>query len=177
MGKFTNNSNLFFVSGDILSEKTWDEVNKHVDRNKPVLIFSEGVVAQYFNSGQKKNIANFARELLMTEGSCFVVDDTLRNHPELHSNVIIKEGIDRVVDQSGRADYKNDLSTYSHELNNWHNLFNNTTYTIDYILSKPEMDFAIKSFKLIVCANDPKNELEQIFLKQSEQNCKERIWK
>ncbi len=176
-GTFTEKTNIIFVAGDFLLEETWIEIGKHIDLSKPVLIFSEGVVAQYFNAEQKSMIAHLARQVLIAEGSCFVIDDTLRNHSELHSNPIILEGMNRIATQSGSAVYNKETSTFARELENWNKLFDNTIYTIDYILSKPDMDFALKAFKLIICANDPKRELEPLILEQSKQNTKDRIWK
>jgi len=175
--RISTKDNIVFISGDILTEEVWNKVSELVDSTKPVLIFSEGVVAQYFNAEQKSRIALLAKQVLVTEGSCFVIDDTLRNHPELHSNPIIKEGMNRIAAQSGSGVYKDEASTFAQELDNWCKIFNNTVYTIDYVLSKPNMDFALQVFKLIVCVNDKNREFEPILLKLSKQNNNDRIWK
>lgn len=175
--KLTDKENINFIAGDILSNEVWGEIINQIDINKPVLVFSEGVIAQYFNSEQKETVASYIKPLLIHEGSCFVIDDTLRNHPELQDNPTIKEGMNRVVSQSGSNLYKNDGSTPENEFDRWNRLFNNQIYTIDYVLSKPEMDFAIKSFKSTVCINDKNKDLSSPLSELSNQNKNNRIWK
>lgn len=175
--KYTDGDNIFFIAGDILSEDVWQKVKGIIDIKKPVIIFSEGVVAQYFNADQKKKISSFSKELLSAEGSCFVIDDTLRNHPELHSDPIIKEGMDRVAAESGSNVYKRESSTFEIESDRWSKLFGNAVYKVSYVMSKPEMDFAINSFNLLICINDPRRTLESSLEELSDQNKLNRIWK
>ena len=175
--KLTDKNNIYFVSGDILSEKTWNKIQGNIDTQKPVLIFCEGVIAHYFNSEQKETVAAFAKKIMVANGSCFVIDDTLRNHPELQSNPIIIEGMGRIVTKSGSDVYKKEILTFDSELSKWSGLFNNETCTIDYLLSKPEMDFAIKMFKLIVCINDEDKKIGKKLLELSKFNRDNRIWK
>ncbi|MEI8328355.1 MAG: class I SAM-dependent methyltransferase [Candidatus Taylorbacteria bacterium] len=166
-----------FIAGDILTQDVWNEVGNNIDLSKPVIIFSEGVVAQYFTTEQKEKIASLSRAFLQTNGSCFVVDDTLRNHSELHDNPIIQEGMSRIVAESGSKVYKSETSTFESEIDKWNKLFNNTIYTVDYVPSKPEMDFALRSYKLTVCMNDQNRELESVLLELSKQNKNNRTWK
>ncbi len=175
--KLTSKDNIIFISGDILSVDVWNKVKDIIDTTKPVIIFSEGVVAQYFTKEQKEKIANLTKDFLVSNGSAFIIDDTIRNHIELHSNPIIKEGMDRVATQSGNNTYKGEVTSLTHEIDNWSKLFNNKVSTIDYILSKPGMDFAINNLKLIVCMRDIKNEFETVLAQLSENNKNTRVWK
>jgi len=173
--KLTEKKNIYFVAGDILSKHVWKKVKEIVDPNKPVIIFSEGVVAQYFNDEQKELLASFLKDLLTFEGSCFVTDDTLRNHPELSNNPIIQEGMNRVGSVSGNDIYKSEKSSFQIGFDNWGKLFKNNLYTVDYVLSKPEMDFTTTTLKVTVCANDKNLALPLSEL--SKQNKLNRIWK
>ena len=175
--KLTNKDNIIFISGDILSADVWNKVRSVIDTTKPVLIFSEGVIAQYFTKEQKEKIASLTKDFLVSNGSAFIIDDTIRNHVELHSNPIIKEGMDRVTTQSGNSTYKGEVTSLTLEIDNWSKLFNNKVSVIDYILSKPEMDFAISNLRLIVCMKDPKNEFETVLAQLSKNNRNTRIWK
>ncbi len=175
--KLTEKKNATFVAGDILSEEVWREIKNNVDVDKPVLIFSVGVVSPYFDSEQKEKLASLVKPFLVSGGSCFVIDDTLRNHPELRSNPIIRDAMDKVVSNSGSIVYHEEACTFSTELDRWSRLINSDVCTVDYILSKPEMDFAVKEFKLIICANDRNKELEPGLLKLSSENRLDRVWK
>lgn len=176
-GKLKESDGIIFIAGDILTQDVWDKVRNNIDLNKPVVIFSEGVVAQYFTADQKEKVALLSRALLQTKGSCFVVDDTLRNHSELHNDPLIQEGMSRIATESGSRVYKSETSTFASEMDKWGKLFNNAIYTIDYVPSKPEMDFALRNYKLTVCMNDQNRELESVLLELSKQNKNNRIWK
>lgn len=172
--------NLSFISGDILDKKTWQKIENEIDSDKPVLIFSEGVVSQYFNKEQKELLFSFIQNFLNIEGSIFSLDDTLRNHPEHHSNQIIKEGMKAVVEKSKSEIYNNseNYQSFSQELSFWQNLSNNSKiYTIDYILSRPDMDFAIMDFKLIIITNDPNGKYSGTIEKLSKINTQTRVWR
>ena len=169
---------LVYVSGDILDIKTWENIKANLDLTNPVVIFSEGVIAQYFDVEQKKAVFNFINDLLVVDGSTFILDDTLRNHPEVHSNPIIAEGMKRVVQKSGSSVYKDEFQTFEKELNRWKEFFpNKKVVTVEYIMSKPEMDFVISTFKLIVCLEDTQGNLEPEIIKMSKLNKFNRIWK
>jgi porphobilinogen synthase len=171
--------NLSFVSGDILEEKTWEKIKEQIDFDKPVLIFSEGVVSQYFNKEQKNLLSSLVQEFLKLEGSIFVLDDTLRNHPEAHDVQVIKEGMAAVVDKS-KSDVYGDTSnyqTFGEELSFWQDLFEDLKiYTINYVLSRPDMDFVIKDFKLTLIANDPKGLYSKAVETLSKENKEVRVW-
>lgn len=169
---------LVFISGDILDESTWKAVKENLDPHCPVIVFSEGVIAQYFNVEQKKAVSLFIRDLLNVEGSAFVLDDTLRNHPELHSNPIIAEGMKRIMQQSGSNTYNAEFQTFDGEIERWKNLLPDIEIaTVEYIKSNPKMDFAVGSFKLIVCLQKPSEDLKSGLSELSLQNKNNRIWK
>ncbi|MBS3088444.1 class I SAM-dependent methyltransferase [Candidatus Pacearchaeota archaeon] len=171
--------NLFFVSGDILVKKTWLKVKKIINSKKPVLIFSEGVVSQYFDKEQKKLLSSLIKDLLKTEGSIFVLDDTLRNHPDLHSFQIIKEGMSAVIKKSGSQVYGSEKNnqTFGEEISFWKTQFSEyNIQKINYVLSRRDMDFAIKEFKLILIANDSKQAYNKGVEELSYKNKKERVW-
>lgn len=169
---------LVFISGDILDESTWKAVKENLNPHYPVIIFSEGVIAQYFNVEQKKAVSLFIQDLLSVEGSAFVLDDTLRNHPELHSNPIITEGMKRIMQQSGSNTYNAEFQTFDGEIERWRGLLPDVEIvTVEYIKSKPEMDFAVGSFKLIVCLQKPSEDLKSGLSELSLQNKNNRIWK
>jgi hypothetical protein len=178
MKQLTDAKNLNFVAGDIASESTWKIIAERIDIEKPVIVFCEGVIAHYFDSDQKIKIGKFVKKLLSANGSSFVIDDTLRNHPELHKYDVIKNGMTRVTVQSGSKVYtSNEDTSFQSEMDKWEKIFNNDAYTIDYVLSKPEMDFAISQFKLIVCCNDASKDLEPILKNMSKINKQTRVWK
>lgn len=171
-------SNLVFVSGDILEANTWEKVKGNLDLNNPVIIFSEGVVAQYFDAEQKKKVAGFVKELLTIDGSAFILDDTLRNHPELHDNPVIAEGMKRIVQKSGSNIYNAEFQTFDSEVQRWRELLpDKKVVTVEYVKSKPEMDFAVGDFKLIICLQDTQADLEEELVEVSNHNKINRIWK
>lgn len=172
---FVSTNNQIFVAGDILDGATWQKISANIEPDKPVLIFSEGVIAQYFSAEQKEKIASFAKSIMKASGSCFVIDDTLRNHQEFHSNPMITEGMNRISMFSGSMTYTNKKQSFADEMDRWSKLFNNKLYTVSYLLSKPEMDFVLKQFKLIVCAND--DVMEESLQELSTYNLNNRIWK
>ncbi len=179
IGEIKPQSNdLIFISGDILNEKTWENIKDNLDPHYPVVIFSEGVIAQYFNAEQKEQISTFIKDLLKVQGSAFVLDDTLRNHPELHSNPTISEGMKRIMQQSGSNTYNAEFQTFDGEIERWKGLLPDVeVVTVEYIKSKPEMDFAVGSFKLIVCLQKPSEDLKSGLSELSLQNKNNRIWK
>jgi hypothetical protein len=141
------------------------------------LIFSEGVVAQYLDNEQKQKIADYSKRIMRSKGSSFVLDDTLKNHKELHSNPIIQEGMGRISRYSNSNTYIETPLSFEESLDFWQNIFNNSVYTVDYMLSKLEMDFALKSFKLMVYMNDVDGDNKVPILELSEKNKNNRIWK
>lgn len=173
----TQNTNIYFVGGDILSPVTWNKIENLIDKSKPVFIFSEGTIAQYFNSEQKEFVASMMKKLMTCEGSVFALDDTLRNHPELSDNPIIKEGMGRVVSISGNNIYNKEVTTFKDEFEKWGRLLGTENYSVNYVLSKPEMDFATESLKLTVCAVDNNKSLSLELAKLSNENKNKRIWK
>jgi O-methyltransferase involved in polyketide biosynthesis len=171
-------SNVVYVSGDISEVTTWDEIKKHINMSSPVIVFSEGVIAQYFSSEQKQKIATYVKDILSTEGSCFVLDDTLRNHPELQTNPIIEEGMQMVTKASGNNVYKSEPQSFPEEVQRWSKLLEGKELiTIDYVLSKPEMDFAVNNFKLIICMTRPNELIKAGLAEMSRDNKKIRVWK
>lgn len=177
LNRLTDRNNVEFISGDITSREVWKKISAILNPRKPVLIFSEGVIAQYFTAEQKVNISKLIKPLLTVDGSCFIVDDTLRNHPELHLNSIIKEGMERIAIFSGSCVYNNQPSLFTNEVDNWKKLFDNDVYLIDYVRSKLEMDFVLEKFKLAVCVNDREGKFEQLLANQSKYNSNMRVWK
>lgn len=170
--------NLVFVGGDILEASTWAKIKENIDTNNPVIIFSEGVVAQYFSKEQKQQLADFMKDLLLVEGSVFVIDDTLRNHPELQNNPIITDGMKRVVQKSGSEVYNVEFQTFEQEVQRWRELLpSKEIITMEYVLSKPEMDFAINNFKLIVCLQNNHEDVMSDLQELSKYNKLKRIWK
>lgn len=150
-----NPENLLFVSGDILDDLTWKQIEKTLDLNKPIIIFSEGVISQYFNSEQKQIIAKHVESLLLNTRGCLIIDDTLKTHPEIHQNPIIAEGMAKVALVSGNSGYSDEKLTFQGEVERWKKLLPETEIvTVDYIKSKPEMDFVTSIFKLIVCTKN-----------------------
>lgn len=174
--KLTNKNNIHFVSGDILSDETWNEINQIVDKNKPVLIFSEGVVAQYFNSEQKEQIGNFVKTVMKKEGSAFIIDDTLRNHPELLSETVIKEGMNQISNYSGSKTYKKETSGLDDEFARWKNIFDEDILKIKYVLTKPSMDFVLEKFRLLVAITGSPKEIKKDLENLSDINNNDRIW-
>lgn len=173
-----SNKNHIFIAGDILEEKTWEDIKKNINLNDPVVIFSEGVISQYFNDEQKEKIANLVMPIIVAEGSCFILDDTLRNHPELHHHPIIMEGMSKIVAKSGSNIYNNDFQTFPEEVEKWSKFLPNTKIVpVEYVLSKPEMDFAIDQFKLIVCVKNLDEKIVSELEKVSKNNKLLRIWK
>lgn len=171
-------NDLIFISGDILDESTWIKIKDNLDPHYPVVIFSEGVIAQYFNTEQKAQISTFIKDLLTVQGSAFVLDDTLRNHPELHNNPIIAEGMARIKQQSGSSVYNAEFQNFDSEIERWKELLSDVEIvTVEYIKSKPEMDFAVGNFKLIVCLQKPSEDLKSGLSELSLQNKNNRIWK
>lgn len=173
----TQNENIYFIGSDILSPATWDKIENLIDKSKPVFIFSEGTIAQYFNSEQKEFVASMMKKLMVCEGSMFALDDTLKNHPELSDNPIIKEGMTRIVSVSGNNIYNKEVVTFKDEFEKWGRLLGTENYLVDYVFSKPEMDFAVESFRLTVCAVDNNKSLSLELAKLSNENKNKRIWK
>jgi O-methyltransferase involved in polyketide biosynthesis len=176
MKKLTKKDNLFFIGGDILSENTWEEVNKIIDFNKPVMIFCEGVVSHYLNTEQKLKLSSLIKPLLSVKGSCCIIDDTLKNHLELKSNPIIQEGMNRISSISGNNAYTVESSSLEKEINFWRDSLNLDEISINYILSKPEMDFAISLFRLIILHNEFSKDLIRRIGNLSVDNLKKRVW-
>lgn len=173
-----NATNLVFIGGDILDAKTWVSIKENIDTNNPVIIFSEGVVAQYFSEEQKQQLTDFMKDLLFVEGSAFVIDDTLRNHPELKDNPIISEGMSWVVQKSASKVYNAEFQTFEQEVQRWQKFLpSKEMVTIEYVNSKPEMDFALSNFKLIVCLQSKQEVVKSGLLELSRQNKTKRVWK
>ena len=171
-------SNLVFIGGDVLEASTWTKIQENIDTNNPVIIFSEGVVAQYFSKEQKQQLTDFMKDLLLVEGSAFVIDDTLRNHPELQSNPIIVDGMKWIVQKSGSKVYNAEFQTFEQEVQRWQELLpSKQIITIDYVKSKPEMDFAIDNFKLIINLQNEREDVKLGLLELSKQNKAKRVWK
>lgn len=169
--------NLKFIAGDLLEEETWINIKKELNMENPVLIFSEGVVSQYFDVDSKTKISNFIKPFLQVEGSCFIFDDTLRNHPELQNHEIIKEGMNKISGVSGSSVYKNDLHSFVNENMFWKDLLGMQIVNIDYVLSKPDMDFVLENFKLTINIKDSKGYIIEELKKLSVGNKFIRIWK
>ncbi|MEN9921534.1 MAG: Leucine carboxyl methyltransferase [Candidatus Parcubacteria bacterium] len=169
--------NLKFISGDLLEEETWQKIKDELNPSDPVLIFSEGVVSQYFDDVSKTKISNFIKPLMYVEGSIFMLDDTLRNHPEFQDNEIIKEGMNKISGVSGSSVYKNNLRNFEQENIFWKKLLNLEIVNVDYILSKPEMDFVIGNFKLTVNIKDGSREIVKGLNELSAENKTIRVWK
>ncbi len=167
--------NVQFIAGDILSNQTWQQIIALINIENPVVIFSEGVIAQYFTREQKESLIHMCAPLLNIPGSLFVIDDTLRNHKDLHNQPIILEGMKRVVSLSGSRIYDTQPHIFSDEIIFWNNLFRKV-HPVDYIKSNPIMDFAIKDFKLIVCMNLPESNFSDILDILSKNNANIRIW-
>lgn len=175
---FGKTESLKFIGGDILDEETWSLIGNEIDLSKPVFIFSEGVISQYFNVEQKQKIANFVKPLLKIEGSCFVLDDTLRNHPEFFDNQIIKEGMLKITEKSGSDIYREASSNNIEDVNYfWKQVLNTSVFNFDYFLSKPEMDFVISNFKLVVNIVDNTGVIIKQLKDLSESIFGKRIWK
>lgn len=177
ISKLKKDDNHIFIAGDILEVKTWSKIKKEINFENPVIIFSEGVISQYFNDEQKAKMADLVKDFLIADGSCIIFDDTLRNHQELHDNNIIKEGMSKIVIKSGSSVFKSEFQTFDQEITKWKQLLNKKIITVDYILSKPEMDFAIEKFKLIICLNNSDQKIVKGLEKLSIDNSQKRIWK
>lgn len=178
MSEIPHKDNLVFIAGDILEESTWEKIKQEINADNPVVIFSEGVISQYFNDEQKTKIASLVKNILVADCSCIIFDDTLRNHPELHDHPLIKEGMSKIVLKSGSDIYKNNFQTFDQEVKKLKGLFvDKEVVLVDYILSKPEMDFAVSIFKLIVCIKDSNGRITSELLELSNQNKLKRIWK
>lgn len=175
--KLTKKDNIFFVKGDILLKDTWLDINKTIDNSKPVLIFSEGVIAQYFSAEQKNTIGQYINEIINNKQTVFMVDDTLRNHPEFFDNKIIREGMNRISNQSGSKVYNKEESSFEIEIDRWSKIFNYNIETVNYFLGKPEMDFVLKEFKLILCISNNIENYKIDLLNLSEEIKNKRIWK
>ena len=175
--KLTNKENIYFIEGDILSKNVWEEINNIIDNQKPLLIFSEGVIAQYFSSEQKEIVGSYIKEIINNRKTIFIIDDTLRNHPEFLNSPIIQEGMNRISSQSGSKVYNNEVLSLKNEIDKWSKIFNYNIETIDYILSKPEMDFVLKEFRLILCVGNDLKGFEKDLFKLSEIIKNKRIWK
>ncbi len=170
--------NLEFVSGDILEANTWKKVKGKLDLNNPVIIFSEGVIAPYFDTEQKNKIGDFIKELLTIDGSAFILDDTLRNHPELRDKPIIVEGMQRIINTSGSNIYNAEFQTFDREVQRWKELLpDKKVVTVDYVKSKPTMDFVISNFKMIILLQDTQVDIETELIELSKQSKVNRIWK
>lgn len=169
--------NISFISGNILESNTWENIANEIETTFPVFIFSEGVVAQYFSDKEKESLSQFIKKLLVIEGSSFVIDDTMRNHPELHKHKIISEGIKKIADISGSSIYASVFQDFETEFKNWKRYFSElNTLNLNYVLSKPEMDFALKEFKLTMSIKDSNNHFIPSLLKYSESNKEKRNW-
>lgn len=170
-------NNLKFIAGDLLENETWQKITEELNLDNPVLIFSEGVVSQYFDDQSKIMISNFIKPLLKAEGSLFMLDDTLRNHPEFQNNEIIKEGMNKISGVSGSSVYKNDLRNFQEENLFWKNNLNMEIVNVDYMLSRPEMDFVIENFKLTINIKDNSGSIIDGFKDLSSKNKGIRVWK
>jgi O-methyltransferase involved in polyketide biosynthesis len=169
--------NLKFISGDLAEEETWKRIEGELNLDNPVLIFSEGVVSQYFDDDLKSKISNFIKPLMSANGSIFMLDDTLRNHPEFQDNEIIKEGMNKISGVSGSSVYKNDLRNFELENLFWKKLLNMDIVNVDYMLSKPEMDFVLENFKLTINLKDEDSSITRGLKELSLQNKNIRVWK
>jgi hypothetical protein len=178
MSEVIHKDNLVFIAGDILEESTWGKIKQEINTDNPVVIFSEGVISQYFDDEQKMKIASLVKNILVVDGSCIIFDDTLRNHPELHDHSLIKEGMSKIVLKSGSDIYKSNFQTFDQEVEKWRSIFADKKIAlVDYFFSKPEMDFAVGMFKLIICVNDASGVILQELSELSNQNKLKRVWK
>ena len=175
--QFYNGNKITFVGGDILESTTWEKINSVIDRDKPVVIFSEGVIAPYFNLQQKMVVANYIKPFLAISGSAFLIDDTLKNHPELQKHPVIAEGMARITKKSGNNNYQSNIPhTFENEFDFWQKQLGINARAIQYTRSKPEMDFAISELKSIACINSINN-LDLEISNLSDSNAIIRNWK
>lgn len=151
------NHNINFVGGDLLDISTWERVAENLDAAKPVYIFNEGVVSQYFTDEQKSKLVSYIKPLMQQPGSCFVTEDSFKHHPYLQNHPRIIEAMGDIAQKSQSQHYgvKNS-TTLTNEKLLWSTRFDPDRSNIDHLVGlvpyprlESELDFALEKLRLI----------------------------
>lgn len=84
-----------YIAGDVLESRLWQEITGALDRDKPLVIFSEGLIL-YFDETMRDQLALHAKSILTKPEDSFVFDDSLGYHPELSTDKRLKEAMDKI---------------------------------------------------------------------------------
>ena len=142
--------NITYLAGDALTQDVWNYVNLTLDANKPTIIFSCGLISQYFNSSQKDLLASYAKSQLVKQGSVLLIEDTLQNHPELENETIINAGCEKIRKTSGNDLYGRIFHPWMNEKLAWHQrgFF---VAAIPYVIPQMQGNYLVNNFKFITC--------------------------